>query len=241
MTMKVLQTKRQIADARQELIDRHISCVDTSIMGKAKGLVKRTGLAQPLLIGDIVKSWDVLSTIEFLEQHVDKDSPILDMGCYASEVLVALHKAGFRNLAGIDLNPRLRDMPHGGSIRYETGDFMKTPFSDESITAVTTISVIEHGFNSSRLLGELKRILAPSGFFIASFDYWPEKIDTMGERFFDMDWLIFSQEEVQRFIEDANDHGLFSVGEMQFAGREKAIRHGGYDYTFGWLALQKRP
>ena len=49
--------------------------------------------------------------------------PIADIGCYASEVLVALCKLGHTDLTGIDLNPKLGDMPFQGAIKYEVSDF----------------------------------------------------------------------------------------------------------------------
>jgi SAM-dependent methyltransferase len=240
MTMKVLQSERQIADARREMVDRDISAIDPSLTGKAKAFLKRFGIGDLLVVGDFVKSWDVLATVKFLEERVGKDAPIMDMGSYASEVMVALHKAGFQNLTGVDLNPRLRSMPYADSIHYEVSDFMDTPFQDGTFEAITSISVIEHGFDQLRLLKETARLLKPGGFFIASFDYWPEKIDTTGTRFFDMDWLIFSRDEIRALVEEATRHGLHPVGDLQFDGGDKAIRHGGFQYTFGWLVLQKR-
>jgi hypothetical protein len=80
----------------------------------------------------------------------------------------------------------------------------------------------------------------PGGYFIASFDYWQEKIDTTGTKFFDMDWKIFSQAEVFQMIQDAAQYGLHPVGELQPQGKDRVIHCGGKDYTFGWLVLQKR-
>jgi SAM-dependent methyltransferase len=240
MTMKVLQSERQIAEARREMVDRNISAIDESIVGRAKTIFKRAGFGDLLVIGDFVKSWDVFATVDFLEKHVDRAAPILDIGSYASEIVVALHKGGFRNLTGLDLNPKLRNMPFNEEIRYEIGDFMNTPFEDNTFDAITSISVIEHGFDGPRLLKEIARLLRPGGFFIASFDYWPEKINTDGTRFFGMDWLIFSRDDVGKLIEEAARHGLEPAGEMQPNAQDRAISHGGFHYTFGWLVLQKR-
>ena len=202
-------------------------------------LLRRYGLVRGVVLGDYLKSWDVLETLNFIEQHVKKNEPILDIGCYASEIIVTLHKSGYTNLTGADLNPDLKQMPCQGIIRYETANFMQTSFADASFKAITSISVIEHGFDGQGLLKEMSRLLQPGGYFIASFDYWPEKIDTTGIKFFGMDWKIFSKQDVADFIEQAAGYGLAPVGELHYEGEETPIECGGKKYTFGWLVLKR--
>lgn len=235
MTLEVLQDKLQISQARQELINKGVSLLDSPL----RSLMRSLGLVRGMAIGDMVKSWDVLSTLHFIESHVTKNEPVLDIGCYASEVIVALHKLGYSNLTGADLDTNLRRMPCQDSIRYEVTDFMHTTFEDESFQAITSISVIEHGFDGQSLLKEMSRLLKPGGDFIASFDYWPEKIDTTGTKFFGMDWTIFSKNEINNFITEAAGYGLFPTGEMMYGGKDKPIDCGGKRYTFGWLVLRK--
>jgi SAM-dependent methyltransferase len=192
-----------------------------------------------MALGDRLKSWDILATATFLREHLPKSSPILDIGAYASEILPALHRLGYSNLTGIDLNPGIRRMPFAHAIRYKIGDFLRTPFGDASFDAVTAISVIEHGLDAPRLLAELARLLRPEGYFIASFDYWPEKIVTAGMKVFGMDWTIFSREEVLGFLSKAKHYGLEPVGDIALDAGDRVIRWGGKAYTFGWLALRK--
>lgn len=238
MTMVVLQDKVQINTARQELDKKGASHVDRpdSLL---KALLRRLGLVSGVIMGDMIKSWDVLATVEFIEGNVKKSEPILDIGCYASEILASLHKVGYSNLTGADLNPHLNKMPYQDSIRYEVTNFMHTKFADSSFKAITSISVIEHDFNGQALLKEMSRLLQPGGYFIASFDYWPEKIDTTGTQFFGMDWKIFSKEEVANFVNEAAAYGLCPVGEMNYGGKDKPVDCAGKQYTFGWLVLKK--
>lgn len=238
MTLEVLQEKSQINLARQQLIDRNISHLDAPD-SPWRSLLRRFGLVRNVVVGDFIKSWDVLATIMFLESHVNKNAPILDIGCYASEVVVALHKAGYSSLVGADLNPNLEKMPYNEHIRYEITNFMHTAFANGSFQAVTAISVIEHDFDGEALLKEMSRLLVHGGYFIASFDYWPEKIDTSGTRFFNMDWKIFSSEEVRNFVSDAAKYGLHPVGKMTYASSDRPIDCAGKQYTFGWLVLEK--
>lgn len=236
MSLDVLQDKSQIANARQELANKGVSFIEAPW----RSMLRRFGMGSDVAVGDEVKSWDVLSTLKFLEKNVEKGESILDIGCYASEVIVALHKLGYTSLTGIDLNPHLQRMPYHDSIRYEISDFMHTSFDDASFRAITSISVIEHGFQGQALLKEMSRLLKPGGYFIASFDYWPEKIDTTGVKFFDMDWLIFSKQDVAAFVEQATDFGIRPVGAMKYDAKDKTINCGGKQYTFAWMVLQKK-
>jgi len=235
MTMKVLKNNSQIRDSRTELIRRGISSLDTPF----KRIIRRLGFADGPPLGDHIKGWDVLETIDFIEQYVNTDQPILDIGCYASEALIALHKLGYSKLTGADLNPDLSKMPYGDLINYEITNFMQTKFEDGSFKAITSISVIEHGFDGNALLKEVSRILQKEGYFIASFDYWPKKIDTTGAKFFGMDWLIFSETEVCEFISLAGDYGLYPVGDLSYEAIDAPVKFDNKRYTFGWLVLKK--
>lgn len=235
MSMEVLQNKTQIADARKVLLDKKVSLISP----RATKILRRLGILGGLNVGDMVKSWDVLATLNFIQERIKKDEPILDIGCYASEVIVALHKLGYINLTGVDLNPNLNQMPFQDSIHYHVVDFMRTQFDDSSFQAITSISVIEHGFNGRALLKEMSRLLKTGGYFISSFDYWPEKIDTSGVKIFDLDWRIFSKQDIAEFLREAANFKLIPVGDLQVDANERAIEFGGYHYTFAWLVLKK--
>jgi SAM-dependent methyltransferase len=233
----VLKIKSEMKSARVEMRRYGISCLTPWIWRRLQVI----GLFKGVTVGDAIKSWDVLKTSTFLRDHLPGETPVLDVGAYASEILSVLHRMKYSNLVGIDLNPRIKEMPFANYIRYEVADFMATPFPDGSFGAITAISVIEHGFRGERLLREISRLLRPGGYFIASFDYWPEKVDTTGMDIFGMDWRIFSKEEVLAFIEEARAYGLSSCGEIDLDAKEKVIHWGGKGYTFAWLALRLSP
>jgi SAM-dependent methyltransferase len=237
MSVDVLKTESQISDARVVLKKRGLSCTDS----KLKHFVRRRGFTSSLKVGDELKSWDVLKTVQFVEHNILKDSPILDIGAYASEILCILHRMDYSNLTGIDLNPDIIRMPYADKIHYVVSDFMHTPFENDSFEVVTSTSVIEHGFNSQALLAEITRLLRPGGYFIASFDYWPEKIDTTGVPFFGMDWKIFSKQEVLAFIDEARAYKLAPCGAIDLAAQERPIECAERKYTFAWLVSQKSP
>ena len=237
MSLKILKSRLENGAARAEMRRRGIDCTSSLPVR----LLRKFGILKAAAVGDRSKSWDVLATVEFIERHVPPEDPVLDIGAYASETPCALHRLGYKNLWGIDLNPSIARMPHGDAIRYVESDFKKTPFEDGSFNAITAISVIEHGFDGRKLLAEISRLLRPGGYFIASVDYWPEKLDTSGIRAFGMDWKIFSEEELRGFIEEAKGFGLSPHGKLEFGAGKPAVAWMGRKFTFAWLALQAAP
>jgi SAM-dependent methyltransferase len=233
--VEVLKSRTDIELARRELHRRKLSF--TSPWWKR--LARKANVWHGIDVGDRLKSWDVLKTVDFIETNVPRSASILDLGAFASELPCILHKLNYSNLVGVDLNPEIRNMPYASSVRYEVADFMHTPFASESFDVITAISVIEHGYDAEALLRELSRLLRVGGCFVASFDYWPEKIESDGIKIFDMDWRIFSEQEVRSFIQQAREYGLLVPGEIDLDGAERAISCAGRDYTFAWLVLRK--
>jgi SAM-dependent methyltransferase len=235
VSLEVLANSADNKRARVEMRQRGLDFVTPWIVK----VLHKTRIVRGVNIGLPEKSWDVLKTLQFIEQYVAKTSSILDLGAYGSELLCSLNKLGFSDLAGIDLNPTLSRMPHKSQIKYVTGDFTCTSFSNGAFGAVTAISVLEHGFCGPKLFREVSRILKPGGYFIGSTDYWPEKIDTSGVIVYDLDWTIFSKEELLNFIKEAGKYGLVPVGQLDFEASERTVRWSQRNYTFAWFALQR--
>ena len=237
MSLEVLQAAYQYEQARQKMQQRGIDCADR--LSPIEAAQEYLGKLKRVKIGDCRKSWDVLKTVQFIEKEVSHHSPVLDIGAFGSEILLILQRLNYQNLTGVDLDSRLNKMPQPDKIRYVKSDFMHTPFEKVSFKAITAISVIEHGFDSQPLLTEVARLLVPGGYFIASFDFWPEKIDTDAVRVFDLDWRIFSKDEVCQFLKEAEEFKLNPVGELNFEVSKPTVRWQRRNYTFAWLVLQK--
>jgi SAM-dependent methyltransferase len=235
MSAEVLRSKIQYAAARAEMRRRGIDCAGSRLMR----LLHKLKIIGGVSIGDPIKSWDVLRTVQFIESKVCPDGAILDIGAFGSEILCILQRLKYSNLTGVDLNPKIANMHHQQTICYIIGDFMLTPLSDASFDAITAISVIEHGFEAKRLLREMSRLLKPGGYFIASVDYWPDKIDTTGMNIFGMDWKIFSKDELSSFIKEAEAYGFLPCGDVNLDITEPTISWQGKQYTFAWFALKK--
>ena len=237
MAVEVLQTKAEVQRARARLVQRGLSCLGLEL---GRSWWERLRRHEPVRVGDEVKSWDVLRTVEFVELRHPKTARVLDLGAYSSEILCALHRAGFASLTGIDLNPRVRRMPFSDAVRWDVGNFLHTPYADGAFDVMTSVSVIEHGFDPEGLLREARRLLAPGGSFIASFDYWPEKLDTKDTKFFGLDWRIFSRGEVTELVDQAGRHGFAPAGPLALDATERIVSCAGREYTFAWLALTRR-
>lgn len=235
MSVEVLTNPLENARARTEMRRREI---DFASSWPLRALY-RIRVVKGAPVGDKKKSWDVLKTFRFLEERVSRGAPILDLGACSSEILCILHSQGFSNLTGIDLSPKLGQMPHASTIKYVSGDFTETPFARETFGAITAISVLEHGFCGPKVLNEVARILKPGGYFVGSTDYWPEKIDTRGIRVYGVDWNIFSKDELIGLIEEARSHGLVPAGQLNFQASERTVSWLEKKYTFAWFAFQK--
>lgn len=240
MPIHVLQSSRQIDEARANLEGRGLSCLRLEVP-RGGFLNDLLGRKRTVNLGDRLKSWDVMNTVDYLERHSNPSSTVMDLGAFNSEILPLLHRQGMTSLTGVDLNPELAShMPFADSISYVNADFMATGLADSSMGAITAISVIEHGYQPDRLFSEVARLLRPGGTFIASFDYWPQKIDTAGVEFFGLSWIIFSREDVQQMLAIAERHGLKPDGPTSFeAGGERPIHCADRDYTFAWMSLRR--
>jgi len=235
MTLQTLKTRQEVRAARALLKKRGLD-VRTSFL---HNVCHKVHLVRSARVGDLNKSWDVLKTVDFLEEHLPHQASILDLGAYASEILPILHRLGYSSLQGMDFDPRIAEMPYTDEIRYLEGNFLHSDLPDRSFDAITAISVIEHGFEPETLLREMGRLLKPGGFFIASIDYWPEKIDTTGIRLFGLDWCIFSAAEIRQWIHRAARFHLKPIGDLDLEAPTPTIRWGGQNYTFAWMALKK--
>jgi SAM-dependent methyltransferase len=232
LDFELLQEQHQIAVADQELQDRGL--LDPRLKATRRNRLARRIRRQPDP-AKFLKTWDVVRAIDAFSDRLKPADPILDMGCFACDVLPALKRMGYDNLFGIDFNPAVSEMPYADSIDYEVGDLMSTPWPDGHFSGISAISVIEHGVEDEPLCREVSRLLRPGGVFIFTTDYWPEKIPTP-ERLFDLDWRIFDAAEIEALVSVAERHGLRPASDpgelIRRAPSPPPIRFARKDYTF---------
>ena len=203
----------------------------------AEEKIKNAGLRPH---GDSPKNWDHLAALSYILKHKGKTARVLDAGGDSESPIVEwLFLYGYRFLYVINLD-FARDFARG-AIRYIRGDCTHTSYPADYFDVITCLSVIEHGVPLGEFLKESHRILRPGGFLIVSTDYWNKRIDTQGKKAFGVEVKVFSQEEVQEFIDLARKFGFALTGDLDFTTAEKAVHWQDFNlnYTFILFALQK--
>ena len=181
-----------------------------------------------------IKSWDTYKMIKMMSS-ANRESFVLDVGCYESPILPMLKRLGFINLYGCDLvlkssdcNPNFtNNNNNNSSFKYHEDyepiakmysdksyqlsirDIEDTNYSDQMFDYVTSLSVTEHGVNIERYFREMSRIIKSNGYLLTSTDYWPDKLvnnkTVLSKRTPDN---IFSREEIENLVEIADKNGL---------------------------------
>lgn len=118
---------------------------------------------------DPTKDWDVDNIVRLLA-NIDRNTPILDCGAFYSPAVAALLRRGFRDVSGIDLNPRLPLSPYHRRASFTVQNLHHTAFDDGSFGVVLCSSTIEHGCSWAGFAGEARRLLRPGGLLYISTD-----------------------------------------------------------------------
>jgi SAM-dependent methyltransferase len=241
--IRTLQSLAELGACRSRLRHRKLDFTEANRTRFWQALYRIRYRALPP-IPDFRKSWDIANTLEIIERLVpDRDTSILDMGCFNSEILYTLHALRYRRLHGCDLNPLCRWMPFWHRIRYRLADLTQTPYPSGQFGVVTCLSVIEHGVPVEKLVPEVTRLLKPGGLFIFTTDYDAAgRLSGMPEDFrvFGLKWRIFNREDLHGIIEQFTRKGfaLMNDRDVHDAHSERPISWNGRCYTFILVALR---
>ncbi|WP_222916603.1 class I SAM-dependent methyltransferase [Natrinema sp. SYSU A 869] len=102
-----------------------------------------------------------------LEQSVDRDAAILELGCSSGRHLAHLHDHGFENLHGIDVNDdafdvmdeTYPDLAADGTFYHDTIEAVVGDFEDGQFDAVYSVETLQHLHPDAEwVLEELTRI-----------------------------------------------------------------------------------
>ena len=111
-------------------------------------------------------------------------------------------------------------------IQFSEGDICHTQFPDGYFSAVTSLSVVEHGVDMDKFFQEMSRIMKSMGILIITTDYWSEPVECQGiypygEQMGEM--KIFQPDDIKRMIALAEQYHLHPVGPVDLYTEEKCI------------------
>jgi len=209
-----------------------------------------------------IKSWDTYKMIKMIS-GTNRESFVLDVGCYESPILPMLKRLGFINLYGCDLvlnSDHNQTFTNSSSLEYHEDykpiiemyndksyqlsirNIEDTNYSDQMFDYVTSLSVIEHGVNIEKYFREMSRIIKSNGYLFTSTDYWPDKLfnnkNVLSKGTPDN---IFSRDEIEKLVEIADKNGLKLIEPIDFEYKDKVVRWNSInlDFTFIFFAMRK--
>jgi len=105
------------------------------------------------------------------------DATILDIGCGTGLAVLPMHKAGYRDLHGMDLSEEMLAVANSRGLYSQTYCMNACdpfPLKDESFDAVICSGTFTHGHVGPEPLTEITRILKPSGILACAVhqDLW---------------------------------------------------------------------
>ena len=242
--IKLLRSWQELEDARSWLQGRRI---DFTLSSKARiwRLLFALRFRKAPPPADKLKSWDVTNMVQLIEQLTpDRSTPILDLGCFNSEILWGLRDLGYADLHGCDLNPLCKWMPYWTSVHYKVSDMTRTDYNARRFRVLTAVSAIEHGVPIAALAREASRLLQAGGLFLVTTDYdgTGASHDTSAELIFGQNWTIFSRPALQAVIDEFRANGLellSEVAEADWNHEARPVSWNGQDYTFALLVFRR--
>lgn len=115
---------------------------------------------------------------QYLIHHVaDTEAKILDIGCGTGLAVLAMHKAGYRDLHGIDLSEEMLSIANNRGLYTQTYCMNACdpfPFKDKLFDGVICSGTFTHGHVGPEPLVEIARVLKPSGLLACAVhqDLW---------------------------------------------------------------------
>jgi len=150
---------------------------------------------------------------DFLNNVLDKDAKILEVGCNVGNQLRLLKKMGYNNLYGIELQDyavgKAKELTKGINIIQGVGD--NIPFKDEYFDLVFTSGVLIH-IPPTIIKEVLKEIYRCSKKYIWGFEYYSDKYEDVNYR--ENSNLLWKGNFVEMYLEQLNK--LEVVKEKRF-------------------------
>lgn len=104
--------------------------------------------------------------LSVLEKYFKPSGPTLDAGAGQGIFLSMLHRLGFTETYGVDIDDYLTLARPTREFKIADFNFDRLPWSNNFFRNVAAIEVMEHLENPYHFLREVARVLAPEGIFI---------------------------------------------------------------------------
>lgn len=193
--------------------------------------------------GDPPKAWDNLLAVYWAQKWVDPlVGCVLDAGiANGSAFIQGLRELGHRppnGLWGVGLEAPIGLGPGMSMAQGDITD-MRSLFGDGRLDFIACQSVIEHGVDVPKFLGEAARVLKPGGHLFVSTDYWHAPVDTGGQVAFGAPVKVFGPEEIVGLCDQAAAVGLHLTSPLRIGCSEATVLWLGMRYTFLAILLRK--
>lgn len=189
---------------------------------------------------DLPKAWDNLLAVYWADKLTSRlGGSVLDAGVAAgSAFLAGLAELGNAKLWGVGLEAPIDRGERGLLIKADITD-MRQVFSDRTLDFIACLSVIEHGVDVPKFLGEAARVLKPGGHLFISTDYWQAPVDAGGQVAFGAPVRVFDILAVAEIVAAAAELGLHQTSPMRYTCKEAPVLWLGMHYTFMSLLFRK--
>ncbi len=189
---------------------------DWQELGECINTVELEGLP---LHSTVQKNWDHM-LIRKIVMPMDRNVPIVDLGCGRGYTLRFLRALGFKDLWGIDFAIDWRLHAHQTRVmiregrwsppyHLKRGNICDSALASNAFGVAVSVSTIEHGVDIDGFMAEAYRLLNERGVLIVTTDYWHQKIDTAeAVHAFGLPWKILDRDEVSALVESARRVGF---------------------------------
>jgi 2-polyprenyl-3-methyl-5-hydroxy-6-metoxy-1,4-benzoquinol methylase len=107
------------------------------------------------------RSWP--AKVDAIEQTIDLDESVIDVGCGTGSILRALQQRGFAHLHGLELSEFAVNRLTAQGIEMSHGDLLNMPLNGAAFDVAIASEVLEHVIRRRRFMRELTRIVKPFG------------------------------------------------------------------------------
>lgn len=170
-----------------------------------------------------------------LKQRMAPNSKLIDIGCGTGDISLEMQKMGYM-LEGVDFSKVAVEIAQQKGLSCKAADLdYGIPYEENSFDAAWAGDVIEHVFDPTFVLAEIKRVVKPGGLLFATIPYnldWTIRLKTLSGYSY--------QEGVYAKYGQYKHHTFFSERLMRFMFDKAGLRIEKLDYVIRMPLTRKR-